>query len=216
MKLPFTVEQFQEVFRNYNEAVWPAQVVLLALAVVAVWLVLRRRRWSGRAVSAILAFLWTWLAVFHLAFFERINPLAYAFAVMSLMGAMVFLWQGVILGHLRFSARNSAYAYLGWALIVFALVVYPAWSWLAGHRYPIMPTFGLPCPTTLFTIGILAFRAAPYPRAPLIVPLLWSFVGAQAAFLLGVHQDLGLIAAAVVGVMLLRRKSMACMRQEPA
>jgi hypothetical protein len=37
----------------------------------------------------------------------------------------------------------------------------------------------------------------------LIVPLLWSFVGAQAAFLLGVPPDLGLIAAGAVCVALL-------------
>jgi Family of unknown function (DUF6064) len=39
MKLPFTVEQFYGVFREYNTALWPAQVLLFALAVVAVALV---------------------------------------------------------------------------------------------------------------------------------------------------------------------------------
>jgi peptidoglycan/LPS O-acetylase OafA/YrhL len=91
----------------------------------------------------------------------------------------------------------------GVALIVFALVVYPVWSAYAGHRYPATATFGLPCPTTIFTLGVLAFAARPYPRSPLIVPLLWCFVGAQAAFLLSVPPDLGLIAAAVVGIGLL-------------
>jgi len=207
MKLPFTVEQFYAIFRTYNEAVWPAQVVLLGLAILAVGCVVRRRFWSGRVVSAVLALLWAWMGIaYHFLFFSSINPLAYAFGIASLTGALVFLWQGVILGHLRFSVRNEAYAYLGGALIVFALVVYPAWSWATGHPYPAMPTFGLPCPTTIFTIGILAFRTAPYPRGPLVVPLLWSLVGVQAAFLLGVRQDLGLLAAAAIGVMLLVRK----------
>jgi len=79
-------------------------------------------------------------------------------------------------------------------------VVYPVWSAYAGHPYPATPTFGLPCPTTIFTIGLLCFAVPPMPRSPLIVPLLWCLVGAQAAFLLGVQPDLGLIAAAVVGV----------------
>jgi hypothetical protein len=217
MKLPFTVEQFYGVFHDYNETVWPAQWFLLGMAVLAIWFVAWRGRWSGRAVSAILALLWIWMGVvYHFIFFASINPLAYAFSVASLMGALVFMWQGVILGHLRFSVRNEAHAYLGGALIVFALVVYPAWSWLAGHIYPAMPTFGLPCPTTIFTIGILAFRTAPYPRGPLIVPLLWSLVGAQAAFLLGVPQDLGLLAAAAIGVMLLVRKRTSGLRRKHA
>jgi hypothetical protein len=93
----------------------------------------------------------------------------------------------------------------GVALVVFALVVYPAWSVRAGHGYPAMPTFGLPCPTTLFTIGVLALLVAPYPRSPLVVPLLWCLVGAQAAFLLGVQPDLGLLAAAAVAAFLIAR-----------
>lgn len=207
MQLPFTVEQFYGVFRDYNQAVWPAQPALLALAVAAAWFVLQPRPWSGRAVSGILACLWAWLGVaYHMAFFARINPLAYAFAAVSLIGAAVFLWQGVICGRLQFSG-GGVHAWLGGALIVFALLVYPAWSWLAGHRFPAMPTFGLPCPTTIFTIGILAFSSASAARIPLIVPVLWSLVGGQAAFLLGVPQDLGLIVAGAIGLMLMARRT---------
>ena len=59
--LPFTIEQFYGVFREYNTTVWPAQIFLLVLAVVAVVLVVFPRRWSGSSVSSILAFLWAWL-----------------------------------------------------------------------------------------------------------------------------------------------------------
>ena len=61
MLLPFTTEQFFEVFRAYNTTVWPAQVLLLALAVAALILVFVHLRWSGAVVSAILACLWAWL-----------------------------------------------------------------------------------------------------------------------------------------------------------
>jgi len=36
-----------------------------------------------------------------------------------------------------------------------------------------------------------------------VVPVLWCLVGSQAAFLVGVPQDLGLIVAAVVGIALM-------------
>lgn len=206
MQLPFTAEEFYGVFRDYNEALWPAQVYLVGLALVAIVLVLRPGRWSGIGVSAILAFLWTWLAlVYHLAYFTRINPLAYVFSGVSLAGALVFLWQGVFRRGLRFAWSGGGRAYTGTVLIVFALVVYPVWSWYAGYHYPFMPTFGLPCPTTIFSIGLLAFLAAPYPRSAHVVPILWCFVGAQAAFLLGVWQDFGLVVAGAVGVVLLTR-----------
>lgn len=205
MQLPFTAEQFFDVFRSYNEAVWPTQLLLFGLALFAIYLVLVPHRWSGRTVSLILGFLWAWIALaYHLSFFAGINKLAYAFAAISMAGALTFFWQGVLHNRLQFAAGGMR-AYAGTVLLLYALVVYPAWSWFAGHRYPAMPTFGLPCPTTIFTIGMLAFLSVPYPRAPLVVPLLWCAVGAQAAFLLGVPQDLGLIAAGAVALALMAR-----------
>jgi hypothetical protein len=204
MALPFTAEQFFGVFRAYNEALWPAQVFLLAVALVAVALIGSRQRWSGIGVSAILAFLWAWLGVvYHWAFFAAINPLAGVFSAVSIAGAMVFLWEGVIRHRLEFRFARSARTFAGVLLVLFALVVYPAWSVWAGHRYPAMPTFGLPCPTTLFTIGVLAFLVVPHPRSPLAVPVLWCLIGFQAAFFLDVPQDLALLVAAALGMLLM-------------
>lgn len=199
--LPFTRVEFFEVFRQYNEAAWPAPLLLSTLALVAVALVLRPRPSSGPLVCGILALLWGWVAVvYHLGFFARINPLAVPFGVLSGAGAGLFLWFGVVRRHLRFRPQGRARVVAGSALLAYALVAYPAISIAAGHSYPTMPTFGLPCPTTLFTVGLLAFLLPPYPWIVLLVPVVWSLVGAQAAFLLGVPQDLALFVAAAVGV----------------
>lgn len=204
MALPFTVDEFYGVFRDYNTAVWPAQWFLVALAIAALAAVLSPRPWSGVAVSAVLGVLWAWIAMaYHLTFFARISPAAYGFAALSAAGAAVFVWQGVVQRRLTFRRASGPKAMAGVTLIVFALVVYPVWSAYAGHPYPATPTFGLPCPTTIFTIGLLCFAVPPTPRSPLFVPLLWCLVGAQAALLLGVQPDLGLIAAAMVGIGLL-------------
>jgi len=206
MQLPFTAAQFFEIFRTYNEAVWPAQIALHVLALIALGLVFVPRRGSGTAISAILAFLWAWLGLaYHLAFFAAINPLAYAFAGFSVAAAAAFLWQGVVRRRLEFRWSSTPRAVTGLVLMAFALVVYPVWSSTTGHPYPTLPTFGLPCPTTLFTLGLLGLVAAPYPRSPLVVPVAWCFVGAQAAFLLGVQADLSLIVAGLFGLVLLVR-----------
>lgn len=206
MQLPFTAEQFFEVFRAYNETVWPAQVLLHVLALIAIGLVFRPRRWSGAAISAILAFLWVWLGLaYHLAFFAAINSLAYVFAGFSVAAAAVFFWHGVVRRRLEFRWLNTPRAIAGLALVAFALVVYPAWTTYSGHAYPVLPTFGLPCPTTLFTLGLMGLAVSPYPRSPLVIPVAWCFVGAQAAFLLDVQADLSLIAAGLFGIVLLVR-----------
>lgn len=214
MQLPFSIDQFYGVFRAYNTALWPAQVLLVVLALAAIVLVAAPRRWSGAGVSAILAVLWAWPGLaYHLAFFTVINPLAYGFAGISLAGSLIFLWQGVRHRRLEFRLRFNARTAVGVVLVLFALVIYPAWSVFAGHPYPSLPTFGLPCPTTIFTIGLLAFTVAPCPRSPFAVPVLWSMIGGQAAFLLGVPQDLGLLVAGIVGIMLVVRARSS--REEP-
>ncbi len=201
MQIPFTVEQFFGVFRAYNTAVWPVQILLLLLAALAVIFIALRRPWSGVAVSAILAVLWVWLGVaYHLAFFARINPVAYGFGALSIVGGLLFAWHGVIQRRLEFSLGKNLRTAIGTALLVFALLIYPIWATLSGHGYPALPTFGLPCPTTIFTIGVLALASGTGLRAVLTVPILWSLVGSQAAFVLDVKPDLGLLVAGLVAV----------------
>lgn len=178
MVIPFSVEQFHAVFGAYNAAVWPTQWFLVAMAWVAAAAALRPRRWSGVAVSAILGALWAWIAVaYHLAFFASISPMAYAFAALSAAGAVVFTWQGVMQRRLAFRWVPGLKSAAGVVLIVFALAIYPVWSAYAGHPYPQTPTFGLPCPTTIFAVGLLCFAVRPTPRGPILgssLPVRWA------------------------------------------
>lgn len=206
MGLPFTVEQFFDVFSQYNVAVWPAPVVLTALAALCVVLVFSSLRWRGLFISTILTALWLWLALaYHWAFFSRINPLAVAFALFSAAGALLFLWHGVHRRRLHYRWRFRPANWVGAALVGYALLVYPALNMLSGHRYPGTATFGLPCPTTLFTIGVLAWLESPYPRSVLVVPVLWCLVGVQAAFLLDMPADLALVPAALTALVLMAK-----------
>ncbi len=206
MALPFSVDQFFDVFARYNTGVWPAPLVLNALAAWVVFLVAQGRPPNGRWVSAVLAVFWAWTAVaYHFAYFTAINPAAWAFGAVSLLGGLAFMWVGVVQGRLRFAFDRGLRSWTAGALVVFGLVIYPLLGPMLGHRYPAVPTFGLPCPTTLFTIGILLFARCPVPRVVFVVPVLWCFVGATAAFTLGVYQDLGLLVAGGAALVALRR-----------
>lgn len=210
MDLPFTTDDFFDVFAQYNDAVWPMQIVLLVLAGVTVALIGMRWRWSGAAISASLALLWAWLAIaYHVLFLSEIDPIAWGYALVSLAGAGAFAWFGTWRRQLVFGAVGWGRAIAGSALIAFALALYPVWSYRAGHPYPWLPTFGTPGPTTLFTVGVLAFLEPPYPLTILIVPLAWSLVGAVAAVQLDVPQDLALVASAAVAAVLLVRARLA-------
>jgi hypothetical protein len=93
MQLPFTIDQFFDVFRRYNLTVWPAQWVLVTLGVVAAALAVGGWRNAGRWVSAILALLWLWMAAaYHLAFFASVNRAAIAFAAAFALQGVLFAW----------------------------------------------------------------------------------------------------------------------------
>jgi Family of unknown function (DUF6064) len=198
MKLPFSVDEFFGVFSRYNQGVWPMQIVLNALAVAAILFLCRDRRSESRLISGILSVFWLWMAIaYHLVFFRAINPAAWLFGIFFVLGAVSFIWSGCIRSSLRFRPYGRVRAWLGWLFIVFALVVYPLIGRSLGHRYPAAPTFGTPCPTTIFTLGVLLFAAPPIPKSVLVVPLFWAAVGSVAAFQLGVLQDLGLLVTGV-------------------
>jgi hypothetical protein len=204
MALPFTAAEFFEVFRRYNEAVWPFQLALNALALAMLAMVLAPLPASGRLISAMLALLWAWTAAgYHLAFFSAINPAAAVFAVLFIAGAAVFAWKGAVRGRLRFDAAGP----LGIALAAYALVAYPLLALALGRGYPYTATFGLPCPSVIFTFGMLACLRGPYPRIVFAAPLAWAAIGSQAAVLFGVYEDLGLLAAGIAGAGLLLEKT---------
>ena len=66
------------------------------------------------------------------------------------------------------------------------------------RRFPATPTFGLPCPTTILTIGVLLTARERVPFGLSVVPILWGFIGGSAAVLLQVPTDYVLLAAGVL------------------
>lgn len=205
--LPFTHAQFVAVFAAYNTAVWPAQWAAYALGVTLPWLVARPSQRSGRWVALGLAALWLWTGVgYHWLHFAAINKAAWVFGA-------IFVAQGVLLAvaglqnRLSFASSGGPVAALGWVLLAYALVAYPLLGWLAGMRYPAMPTFGVtPCPLVIFTWGLLLLSRPAPPWRLVVVPLLWSIVGGSAALLLGVPQDWPLLASGLIVLPLLLRR----------
>jgi hypothetical protein len=201
MKIPFTVKQFFEVFKNYNEAVFPAQVILYFLALAAVFLTLRSGSGTTRFISGILAFFWLWIGVvYHFIFFTTINKAAYVFGAMFILQAVLLLITGVFKSKLSLKFHPDMYGITGMSFILFALVIYPVAGYFLGHVYPASPSFGLPCPTTIFTFGLLLLNGNRFLFSILIIPFIWSVVGFTAAFKFGMTEDTALIISAIIAL----------------
>lgn len=204
MTLPFTTEQFLQVFQIYNESVWPMQIVLFLLGIAAIYLVLQSRPASSRLISLVLAFLWLWMGVvYHLVFFTTINKAAYGFGILCIIQGLVFLYAGVIKPNLSFRYQPDLYGITGAIFLLYAMIIYPVLGYFLGHVYPQSPTFGLPCPTTIFTFGILLWTDRKVSISVMIIPFIWSLIGSSAAFRLGIREDTGLLIAGLLGISLL-------------
>jgi hypothetical protein len=208
MKLPFTIEQFLAVFKAYNQSVFPLQILFYLLALVIVFLSVKKMAASDTIINALLAFLWLWMGVvYHLLFFTAINQAAYLFGGLFIVQAVLFLYNGVIRKKLSYHFQPDGTGFLGATLLLYAVVIYPLLGYFAGHFYPALPTFGVPCPTTIFTFGILLWSRNKVQWWILLIPFLWSIIGVSAAVNLGIWEDTGLFLAGVVatGILLLRK-----------
>jgi len=208
MKTPFTIDQFFDVFRYYNESVFPMQILFYLISISIIFLAVRTNSKSDKIINGLLAFLWLWMGVvYHLIFFSPINKAAYLFAAIFILQGILFLTLGVFSSKLSYKFRYNIYGIAGSILILFALIIYPLLGYLFGHVYPYAPTFGLPCPTTIFTFGLLLLSDKKCPVIIVIIPFLWSVIGFTAAFNFGVLEDTGLLIAGLLTLPMLLIKN---------
>jgi len=180
------------------------QWLLVLSALVAIFLALRPNRFSDATISVILSLIWLWTgAVYHLWFFTRINPAANLFAALFMVQAAIFWYAGLTRKSLIFRIRLDVYGVAGALMIFYALIGYPILGQALGRIYPQSPTFGLPCPTTIFTFGLLLWAEKKVPSYVWLIPLVWSLIGFSAAITLNIREDHGLVLAGIVGTVLI-------------
>ena len=126
MKPPFTLEQFLEVFRNYNLAVFPIQILFYLISGISIYLVLKPYPITDRTISIFLGSLWLWMGiVYHIIFFTEINKAAYLFGGLFIIQGILFLIYGIFQNRFSFQFRKDTYGIVGIVLITFAMVIYP-------------------------------------------------------------------------------------------
>jgi hypothetical protein len=206
LALPFSRADFLAVFGRYNTAIGPwAPWLLAALAAAAVvGLVLARdelvRAQRSRRLLGFLALLWGWSAiVYHWSFFRSVNPAASLFAALFAVEALLLTWaavRGASVPLVPFASRRRMW--IGGTIIAWALAGYPLAAFALGHRPPLAPTFGAPCPVVLLTLGTFAWAVPRIPWHLLAIPLAWAALGTSAALQLGMWEDLALPVAALL------------------
>jgi hypothetical protein len=194
----FPIELFVRVFEKYNLDIWPMQVVAYIIGIVSLFFVIKRTEYSNRINAAILSFLWLWIGiVFFLLYFAPVFSLHYVFGGLFIIQGILFL-ANVFKPRVSFGCKRDVYSLVGILFIAYAMIGYPVVGYLLGHGHS--APFGVtPCPTTVFTFGLLLLIDKKVPKLFLVIPLLWALIGGLPPVFVGVFEDIGLIVAGLLG-----------------
>ncbi len=200
MVLPFTQEEFLSVFSEYNTAIDPMPIAGYFFAIVIVLAIQLRKKWAGTFTGFTLGMMWIWNgAVYQIGYFSAINKAAYGFGTLMIVEGILLIRVAIRWDQINFQYSPNWKTISGYILIIYSMIVYSVIGTMLGHGYPQSPVFGVaPCPTTIFTFGILLLLRKPYAKFLLIIPVLWAAIGTVAALQLGIREDVLLIAGPVV------------------
>jgi hypothetical protein len=201
--LLFSSRTYHRLFEIYNAAIWPAQIVAVALGLTILVLLHRAAAVRGRSIAAILAACWLFVAIaFHAWRYATINTAGVHFAWAFGVEAALLIWMGVV-GRLRFERPVDPAGRAGLWIFVFTLAVEPLAGPILGRGWKGVELFGVaPDPTAIATLGLLLLARVRHRWLLLVVPVLWC--ATTAVFLLAMKAPDAWIAplAAILAVAL--------------
>lgn len=203
MNISLTIDQMLSVFEAYNTATWPVQVIICLLGITAVFLTTRTLKNSSKIISAILSFTWLWTGiVFCILYWAPVFAPSYGYAALYIIQGVIF-FAYIFNTKLSFRFEANIYSIIGTIFIAYSMVGYLLVGYFLDHIYPQSVSIILaPCPTVVFTFGLLLMTDKKVPKYILIIPLFWSLCGIIPV-LMGISEDIGLIIAGVAGTILI-------------
>lgn len=195
--LLFSPRTYYRLFEIHNRAVWPAQIVAVALGLAVLALTLRGGTRQGRAVATILAACWLWVAwAYLLGRYATINWAAFYLAAAFTAQALLLAW-AAWRGRLTPRADADWAARAGVGLLAFALILQPLLGPLVGRLWAQVELFGIaPDPTIVATLGA-ALAAERTPWELVAIPLAWCAISGATAWAMGSPDALVMPVAAV-------------------
>jgi hypothetical protein len=200
--LLFSPRTYHRLIERHNLALWPAQLLALALGAMIAGLLRRPTPGRGRAIAAILVALWAWVGwTFVTTRYATINWAASYFAWLFAAEVLLFGWLGVARADLRFGWRRDPAGLVGGALFVGSVALYPLLAPFLGRGWTQSELFGmLPDPTVLGTLGLLLMsEGSPRPRQALLAaPLVWCLLAGATLWAMGSPEGWIVLPAAVL------------------
>lgn len=190
----------------YNEATFPLQVILMAVAVILTCLVFTKpSKKTDVWMKVFLAFAFAWNSIVFFLIFAK-NPISTFFgAPLFLVLAILFV---VDIFSKKIEFRFPDLKWRRWFTTLWLLLVclYPLIGLPLGHTYPRMLTLVMPCPLTVFALALVAAAAPKVDRKLYILLLPWALAGLPKCLgALDCYEDCILFAAGVYGLILIAK-----------
>ena len=198
--LLFSPRTYYRLTGLYNEAIWPGQLLAVAVGLAIAWMLWRPTAGRIKAATVLLAAAWLWVAWAYLV--ERYSTINWA----AVYVAAAFALQGLLLAGVAVLGRlgpalDTLSARLGLALFGFALVAHPLIGPLAGRPFSQAEIFGLmPDPTSIGTLGVLVGSAGASRWLLLPIPIAWCLLSGATLWTMNAPEALVPPLAAVVAV----------------
>lgn len=185
--LMYSPRTWQRLVERYNGDLWPLHLLALGLGLFVLTRVLRPAPAPDRAVPAVLAAAWAWVAVAFLwQLFAAISTGARWFAAAFMLQALLLAVTAARGGFTIVPVRGRTVAWAGLVLLLLAVAWVPLMAPLTGRGPSAAHVFAMmPDPTALGTLGVLLAVQAPWRRVLLVIPVLWCAVAGATAWTLG-------------------------------
>lgn len=159
----------------YNEAVFPLQIALLAVAVILMYfLMVNPSAKITTVIKGVLSFVCAWNAVVFFLMFGRELPGTVLGAPLFGLAAILFAWD-IKAGKTQFRFPEAKWQRYVTVILIVCACAYPVIGYGLGHVYPKACTFGtMPCPTTVFALALLAAAVPRVDKKVYIVLLVWA------------------------------------------
>jgi hypothetical protein len=200
--LLFSPRTYYRLFELHNAAWWPVHVVAVAGGVAIVVLARRGGPAAGRAVAAMLAVAWAWVAwAFLWQRYATINWAAPWLAAAFVVQAVLFGIFAIRPSGLALASARASLVHTGLAVAACGVLAYPLVAIALGRGIAAAEVFGMaPDPTVLATLGILVLAAPAARLALLPIPLAWCAMTGATLWTMGSPEWWLLPAAAVLSV----------------
>jgi hypothetical protein len=203
----FNPDDFFIILERYNVNFWPLQVIAFIMALISTILALTSFKYASKIILTTLIVFWLWTGVvFSAVYWAEIYVYAYMFAALWVIQVILFIF-AFFRNQVSFRFGISTNGIVGLIFILYAIAGYQLFGHFIGHAYPrFFPVGMVPCPTVIFTFGILLLAEKNLPKYLIIIPFISALAGILAASN-NIIEDFGLVAAGLIGSVLIMIKN---------